>query len=179
MRKRILQRDVLMNDKLSATHARWRDGVLAHNIVDVQHILGITNIADGISQQYEGTPKTGDDGSEWDVDSNLESGAGLVYGMNYVSIPPATQSLRDRFTTTPLFRDVIDVLEGIQSGRLATIRTFRAPICQYAGASSGNGWVERNHFNRVMHCHAGLGEILKYWPFTRCLQHNSSLLLIL
>ena len=27
-------RDVLMNDKLSATHARWRDGVLAHNIVD-------------------------------------------------------------------------------------------------------------------------------------------------
>ena len=28
-------RDVLMNDKLSATHARWRDSVLAHNIVDV------------------------------------------------------------------------------------------------------------------------------------------------
>jgi RNase H-like domain found in reverse transcriptase len=28
-------RDTLMNDKLSATHARWRDGVLAHNIVDV------------------------------------------------------------------------------------------------------------------------------------------------
>ena len=28
-------RDILMNDKLSATHARWRDGVLAHNIVDV------------------------------------------------------------------------------------------------------------------------------------------------
>jgi hypothetical protein len=28
-------RDVLMNDKLSATHARWRDSVLAHNIIDV------------------------------------------------------------------------------------------------------------------------------------------------
>jgi hypothetical protein len=42
-------RDVLMNDKLSATHARWRDGVLAHNIVDVRHIPGITNIADGLS----------------------------------------------------------------------------------------------------------------------------------
>ena len=84
-------RDILMNDKLSAAHARWRDGVLAHNIVDVRHIPGITNIADGISRQYEGTPKTGDDNSEWDVDSNWESGAGLVYGMNYVSIPPATQ----------------------------------------------------------------------------------------
>ena len=28
-------RDILINDKLSAMHARWRDGVLAHNIVDV------------------------------------------------------------------------------------------------------------------------------------------------
>ena len=109
-------RDVLMNDKLSATHARWRDGVLAHNIVDVRHIPGITNIADGLSRQYEGMPKTGDDGSEWDVDPDWETGAGLVYGMNYVSVPSSTQSLRDRFAKTPLFRDVIDALEGIQSG---------------------------------------------------------------
>lgn len=28
-------RDILLSDKLSVTHARWRDGVLAHNIVDV------------------------------------------------------------------------------------------------------------------------------------------------
>ena len=109
-------RDVLMNDKLSATHARWRDGVLAHNIVDVHHIPGITNITDGSSRQYKNTPKVGNDGSEWDVDSDWESGAGLVFGMNYVSIPPTTQSLRDRFATTPMFRDVIDALEGIQSG---------------------------------------------------------------
>jgi hypothetical protein len=108
-------RDVLMNDKLSATHARWRDGVLAHNIVDVRHIPGITNIADGISRQYENTPKTMGDGSEWDVDSDWESRAGLVYGINCVTLPPITQNLRDRFTTTPLFRDVIDALEGIQS----------------------------------------------------------------
>ena len=109
-------RDVLMNDKLSATHARWRDGVLAHNIVDVRHIPGITNIADGISRQYEGTQKSGGDGSEWDVDPDWESRAGLVYSINCVSITPTTQSLRDRFATTPLFRDVIDALEGIQSG---------------------------------------------------------------
>jgi hypothetical protein len=109
-------RDVLMNDKLSATHARWRDGVLAHNIVDVRHIPGITNIADGISRQYENTPKTGDDGSSWDVDSDWESGAGLVFSINCVTISTATQSLRDRFATTPLFRDVVDALEDIQSG---------------------------------------------------------------
>jgi RNase H-like domain found in reverse transcriptase/Integrase core domain len=109
-------RDILMNDKLSATHARWRDGVLAHNIIDVRHIPGVTNIADGISRQYENTPKSGEDGSEWDVDSDWESGAGLVYGINCVTISPTTQNLRDRFATTPLFRDVIDALEGIQSG---------------------------------------------------------------
>jgi hypothetical protein len=108
-------RDVLMNDKLSATHARWRDGVLAHNIVDVRHIPGVTNIADGLSRQFEDTPKSGEDGSEWDVDPDWETGAGLVYDINYTSVPSATQNLRDRFSSTPLFRDVVDALEGIQS----------------------------------------------------------------
>ena len=28
-------RDHLLNDKLSATHARWRDGILAHQIIDI------------------------------------------------------------------------------------------------------------------------------------------------
>ena len=96
-------RDVLMNDKLSAMHARWREGVLAHNIIDVRHIPGVTNIADGISRQYENTLKSGNDGSKWDVDSDWETAAGLVYGVNCVSTSPTTQSLRDHFATTPLF----------------------------------------------------------------------------
>ena len=104
-----------MNDKLSATHAKWRDGVLAHNIINIQHIPGVTNIADGLSCQYKNTPKSGNDGSEWDVDSYWKTGAGLVFGVNYISIPPATQSLQDHFANTLLFRDVIDTLEGIQS----------------------------------------------------------------
>ena len=41
--------DVLLSDTLNATHARWRDGVLALHIVDVRHIPGISNIADGVS----------------------------------------------------------------------------------------------------------------------------------
>jgi hypothetical protein len=108
-------RDVLMNDKLSATHARWRDGVLAHNIVDVRHIPGITNIADGISRQYESTPKTEGDGSEWNVDATWEPRAGLALDMNYVTATPAVRKLHDCFASTPLFRDVIDALEGVQS----------------------------------------------------------------
>ena len=107
--------NVLMNDKLSATHARWRDRVLAHNIVDVRHIPRVTNIADGLSHQYENMPKSGCDGSEWDVEPDWESRAGLTYNINYISTPPETQALRGHFATTPLFRDVIDALEGIQS----------------------------------------------------------------
>ena len=48
--------DVLLNDTLHATHACWQDGVLAYNIVDVQHVPGTSNIADGISWQYFTVP---------------------------------------------------------------------------------------------------------------------------
>lgn len=60
-------RDILMSEKLNATHAWWRDSVLAHNIIGVQHVPGKDNIADGLSQQYEGTEKGGDNGSSWSV----------------------------------------------------------------------------------------------------------------
>ena len=64
--------DILLSDKLSTTHTRWRDRVLAHNIVDVCHIPGKINIADGISRQYEGMVKVPDDGSEWTVTPDWE-----------------------------------------------------------------------------------------------------------
>jgi RNase H-like domain found in reverse transcriptase len=48
-------RDVLLNDKLNATHAQWRDGIIAHNITDVQHVPGRINlVADGLSRMDEG-----------------------------------------------------------------------------------------------------------------------------
>ena len=43
------------------------------------------------------------------------SRAELVFGINYTAMSPTTQSLRDHFATTPLFQDVIDALENIQS----------------------------------------------------------------
>ncbi len=50
-------RDVLINDKHNAAHARWRDGILAHQIVDVRHVPGKINVvADGISRKDEGVP---------------------------------------------------------------------------------------------------------------------------
>lgn len=107
--------DILLSDKLSATHARWRDGMLAHNIVDVQHIPGKINIADSVSRQYGGTDKTPGDGSEWTVTPDWEEVTGLVHDLYHVADLPDLTVLRERFKDEPLFLDVIDAIIGLAS----------------------------------------------------------------
>jgi len=113
--------DVLLSDKLSATHAWWRDGVLAHNIMDMQHIPGKINIADGISQQYEGTDKVPSDGSEWTVTPDWEEVTGLVHNLYHVAELPDLTVLKERFKDEPLYLDVIDTIIGL-SDREATVK---------------------------------------------------------
>ena len=110
-------RDVLMNDKLLATHARWHDSVLAHNIIDIQHVLGVTNIADGISRQYKDTEKDNSDGSEYMVSPDWEKKAGLTYDVYHITPSPKNSSLCEQFKLEPLFLNVIDALEGIKNSR--------------------------------------------------------------
>lgn len=110
-------RDVLTNDKLSATHARWCDSVLAHNIVDVRHVPGVSNIADGISRQYEGLEKASMDGSDYTVSPDWEQGVGLAYDVFYVSLSPENAALREWFKSEPLFLDVINALEGVKHSK--------------------------------------------------------------
>jgi hypothetical protein len=85
--------DVLLSDKLNATYARWWDGVLMYNIIDIRHIPGITNIADGISRQYEGTPKGLGDGSEWTVSLDIDKATGVVQNLFQVEILAEVASL--------------------------------------------------------------------------------------
>ena len=45
--------DQLLSTKMNLTHACWHDGVLSHNIIDVQHRPGHLNVvADGLSQKF-------------------------------------------------------------------------------------------------------------------------------
>lgn len=75
----IALRDTLMSNKLNSTHARWRDGILAHHITDVRHRPGITNTAaDSLSRQFTGTPKRNGDGHQESVNPDWESQRGLV-----------------------------------------------------------------------------------------------------
>ena len=50
-------RDHLLSSTLNSTHARWRDAVLAYNIVDVRHKPGRLNVvADSLSRKYTNLP---------------------------------------------------------------------------------------------------------------------------
>jgi hypothetical protein len=74
-------RDVLLNDHLNTAHARWRDRILAHHIVDVHHVPRKLNIiADGLSRQWEGQPRDAglQDSSKWTVSEDWEANSGLV-----------------------------------------------------------------------------------------------------
>ena len=63
---------------MNAAHLQWRDGILAHQIVDVQHVPGKLNVvADGLSRMWEGLPCEEGDGSEWTVSEDWESMQGL------------------------------------------------------------------------------------------------------
>jgi len=109
-------RDILLSNKLSASHAQWTDGVLMHNIVNVCHIPGKINIADGISRQYKGMDKAPGDGSEWTIMPDWEEITGLVHDLYLVAEVPDLTVLKERFKDEPLFLDVVDAIIGVSLG---------------------------------------------------------------
>ena len=109
-------RDHLLNDKLSATHARWRDGILAHQIIDIRHVPGKLNVvADGLSRANERSDHEEGDGSEWTVSEDWEANTGLTHNVFLLSMTeaPETTKLRERFKHEPIFAEVIDTMLGM------------------------------------------------------------------
>ena len=128
-------RDHLMNDKLSATHARWRDGILAHQITDVRHVPGRLNVvADGLSRASEGAAHEEGDGSEWTVSEDWEANTGLTHDIFHTSEAhtPEMSRLRERFKNEPIFAEVIDaILELDQGTNLRQRRRARHRAAEY------------------------------------------------
>jgi hypothetical protein len=102
-------RDVLLNDHFNAAHARWRDGILVHHIVDVRHVPGKLNvIADWLSRQWEGQPRDAglQDGSEWTVSKDWEANSGLVNDIlctTEITNENTFSRLLQRFVNEPVF----------------------------------------------------------------------------
>ncbi|KAL1946364.1 hypothetical protein VTO73DRAFT_15491 [Trametes versicolor] len=116
-------RDVIANDKLSSTHARWRDGILAYQIVDIKHIPGKHNgVADGLSRVGEGAEREAGDGSDWTVCEDWEAMTGIVNDLFQVTSVSEEEddvdALLDRFRDEPIFSEVVRAImndtEGVE-----------------------------------------------------------------
>jgi RNase H-like domain found in reverse transcriptase len=113
--------DTLLSEKPSVVHARWRDGILAHQIVDVRHIPGKINIvADGLSRQWEGQPAVSEDGSTWTVNPDRDEQVGLTNDI-LLTLQGATgeqvATLRECLKDKHLFIEVIDAILGQDSAK--------------------------------------------------------------
>jgi len=115
----IALRDTLLSDKLSLTHARWRDGILAYQVVDVRHRPGTTNTAaDALSRRLSGQPRVDGDGSAWTVSEDWESAHGLINDLFLTEMSdPAIEDMRTRFQHEPLFLEVVEALLDLDSGK--------------------------------------------------------------
>ena len=119
-------RDHLLSTTLNSTHARWRDAVLAHNIVDIRHRPGRLNVvADGLSRKFVNVPTEPGDGHEWTVSEDWEARTRLV---NDVLNLQTTQSesiynaLRARFNGENVFLEVIDSILELDHGKSLKVR---------------------------------------------------------
>ena len=119
-------RDHLLNPALNSTHARWRDAVLGHNIVDVRHRPGRLNVvADGLSRKFVNTTKEQGDGHEWTVSEDWEARTHLANDILVISTThpePMHTALRARFANEKVFLEVIDSILELDQGSSLRVR---------------------------------------------------------
>ena len=125
-------RDHLLNPALNSTHARWRDAVLGHNIVDVRHRPGRLNVvADGLSRKFVNTPTEPGDGHEWTVSEDWEACTKLANDILHITttLPePVYSSLRTRFANEKVFLEVIESLLELDHGKSLKALMSTRPI---------------------------------------------------
>ncbi|KIK89628.1 hypothetical protein PAXRUDRAFT_152166, partial [Paxillus rubicundulus Ve08.2h10] len=106
----------------SLVHARWQDGVSAHQIVDVCHWPRKTNTAaDALSCMFTQNPVDGD-GSAWSVSEDLETREGIVNDLFTVDIDPSLSKLQTHFVDEPLLLEIVEALHNLDSNRSDRIR---------------------------------------------------------
>jgi hypothetical protein len=119
-------RDHLLSTTLNSTHARWRDAVLAHNIIDVRHRPGRLNVvADGLSRKFVNIPKEPGDGHEWTVSEDWEARTRLdnnILNVHTTQLESTYSALRTRFAEEKVFIEVIDSILELDHGKSLRVR---------------------------------------------------------
>lgn len=101
--------DLLGNNKLNSTHERWRESIIARQIVAVRHKPGTDNrVCDALSRMYESRPD--DDtapGRETSVDPGWEAAKGVINDVTLLLDDEAAARLLDRFAGDSFFADIL------------------------------------------------------------------------
>jgi len=142
-------RDVIMSDDLNATHARWRDGILAHQITDACHIPGHINlIGDGISCKDKDLPHKDGDGSSWSVPPDWKHACSLQYDLFSVKtvVDTVHSKLHDRFKNENIFLEVVDALLGTTGASSDPIANEPHTVQRVISLRMGNYgvWVDQH-----------------------------------
>lgn len=111
-------RDCLVQEKMSVHHSRWKEMILAHNIISIRHRPGVDNpVADGLSRMWEDRERTKTDGSNWSVLPDWEASKGIVNDILSVTILPNDKHpLEIRFNEDIFFRSIVRHLLGHTQG---------------------------------------------------------------
>ena len=117
-------RDCLLQEKMSVHHSRWKESILAHNIIAIRHQPGVENpVADGLSRMWDSRRRTMEDGSDWSVLPNWEATKGIVNDILSVSyIPPNIHPLESRFASDLFFEPIVKHLLGHDAGSTPAAR---------------------------------------------------------
>ncbi|KAF8748682.1 hypothetical protein RHS01_10633 [Rhizoctonia solani] len=101
--------DLLGNNKLNSTHERWRESIIARNIVAVRHKPGVENtVCDRLSRMYEGREgEIGGQGREDSVDPGWESTHDLVNDLYLLTADTDSNALWDRYAEDDYFREIV------------------------------------------------------------------------
>jgi hypothetical protein len=113
-------RDCLMKEKMSVHHSRWKESILAHNIIDIRHRPGIENpVADGLSRKWEFRKPRPQDGSEWSVLPDWETAQGIrndIMSLTDREPQQGQHPLETRFKDDAFFQPIVQHLLGRRAG---------------------------------------------------------------
>ncbi|KAF8594917.1 hypothetical protein BDV93DRAFT_458081, partial [Ceratobasidium sp. AG-I] len=104
--------DLLGNKKLSTTHDRWRESIIARDIRAVQHIPGSTNtVCNALPRIYEHRADTDEEEGQYDdVNPGWEAGKGLANNLYYLLDDADAADLLHRFQGDSFSEDILRAL---------------------------------------------------------------------
>ncbi|QRV96745.1 Retrovirus-related Pol polyprotein from transposon opus [Ceratobasidium sp. AG-Ba] len=103
--------DLLGNKKLSSTHERWRESIIAHRITAVRHRAGVENtVCDALSRKWQYREEDEGEGRQESVDPSWEAHKGLAEEMFWLVEDEGSKKVLERFEKDTYFGEIVQYL---------------------------------------------------------------------